>query len=422
MKGRFVASAIAAIAFAAIFALPAESQLFRRGRLDMCPGGVCPQPIYGNEFVIEAPPIEAEFEDGQEVSADQWYKVLVGPGRQPTAEEKAFAESVIGRAVRVRHGNGCGSGNLVGRNDEFIYILTNAHVASTRIGSTSSCEAVVDGKIQKFTATAIESAYSNTYRTDWTLLRAPASYMAGITPIQLSTSMPNPDALTVTWGCPRCEPIKGQACKTVRFGTVWYWQPNSIGGQSGSAVIQMEDGVPVQKGLLTWTESGNGSGQFSATIYKQSQDRTNRGEMRTGDENPAHAECVEGYHSGADPVAWQEPYCPPGVELSDGWQALGNLDEVAIRDYPIWHISGTPPPPPPPTEPPTNPPGKWDGWTVIFQSDTLALLQAPGAADTATTIEELREFSKLRSIARERGIDWIKLITIILQLIEMFGK
>jgi hypothetical protein len=283
-------------------------------------------------------------------SVENWYTIFTGPGRQPTKAEIELAERIKFTSVRIYQGNGCGTGSLCGRDEQYIYILTNAHVASTRIGSISRCQAVVNGKLQQFNAEAIETAYSSKYRTDWTLLRASAKFMAGIEPIPLSKELPDPEGLTVTWGHPQCKPTQGHSCQTVRFGTVWLWNPNAIGGQSGSAVVQLVGTQPVQKGLLTWSEGDGramrGSGQFLKTIWEQSSNRTNVGELRSGSEmipmadNPMGVELADGYATNGFQLAVGyavDKNNPLGVELHNKWASLGDKTEVSLRNYPIWY-------------------------------------------------------------------------------------
>jgi len=310
----------------------------------VCPPGlICQEQQY--------PTVVTSGPKPEEVNVSNWYTIFTGPNRQPTKAEIELAERIKFSAVRIYQGNGCGTGSLCGRDEQFIYILTNAHVASTRIGSLSRCQAVVDGKLQEFQAEAIETAYSSKYRTDWTLLRASVKFMQGIEPIQLSMEMPDPQGVTVTWGHPQCKPTQGHSCQTVRFGTVWLWNPNAIGGQSGSAVVQLVNGKPVQKGLLTWSEGDGqvrrGSGQFTKTIWEQSSSRTNVGELRTGQElvptsatdNPLGVELDECYSTaeGLLDVSYQgKKGNPASVTLEDKWAAIGDKKEVSLRRYPIW--------------------------------------------------------------------------------------
>lgn len=355
--------------FVAVFGSVSFGQVCPTCPLSECP----PQVIIGSDgqligYAENFTPQELQAVEGTNV--EDWYKIFTGPDRQPTESEKALAAKIKFTACRAYQGNGCGTASFCGRDSEYTYYMSNAHVASSKIGSQTRLQSIVNGKLEQFNATLIEVAYSSVYRTDWALLRASADQMKGIEPVLLSKSMPDPDADTATWGHPKCQTTRGHSCKTVKFGKVWLWLPNSIGGQSGSAVVQFENGRPVQKGLLTWSEGGYGSGQFTATIFEQSQNRTNVGEMRTGNEaipledvsNPFGVELTDTYSVlGSDgealiPLGKQEPGNPGNVELEDKWGCLGDPREVSLRNYPIWH-DPTPTDPNPPTDPvPPNDP------------------------------------------------------------------
>ena len=337
---RFV-SVVLSFALVVLFSASAEAQLFRKGwraPANNCPDGSCP-PMVINPAppvvpVVPVVPVETEGETAEST----WFKVLRVPtGHSLTKAEETEIRSWAGRAVRILNGNSCGTGSLCGRDDTGIYILTNAHVASSKIGNVVQCEALKADKsgTEKFSARVIEAAYSSRTSSDWALLKADNKFMKGLEPIKLSTTDPDSSELTGTWGCPRCEVPSGQLCKTTSLGSLWYWQPNSIGGQSGSAVVQ--DGK--QKGLLTWTINGNGAGQKTATIWKQSKEKNTDGPAR-----------VDGLEFPSATGQWS------GVELIEGY----HCETSSLSDYPIWDVGppsdgggngggdggGTQPPPP----------------------------------------------------------------------------
>ena len=345
-----------------------------------CPNGQCltpqsfqliqPQPeiLYSSPQVVQvqqSPP--QELAAGTPMSLDQWYTILVGPkGRTLTDAEKAAAKQWSMRAGRTYQGNGCGTSSLCGRDETGTYWMTNAHVASTTIGRECRVQVVEDGQIRTFTTKVIEAAYSSRTRTDWALCKGPADVLSGVEPIKLSKEKPDANKITATWGCPRCEPIRGQILQTVSMGSVWYWLPNSIGGQSGSAVIQ--DGMEV--GLLTWTENGKGSGQFTATIWAQSQGQNTDGPARTG---------------------FEIPVTSSAIDLREGY-FCEDKETKSLGEYPIW-ADGTVQPPPGPVDP-----------------------NCPEDDD------QVKRFKGLRDKLKERGYDWIAIINLILQLIELFSK
>lgn len=442
--------ALAAIALA--LAGSADGQL-RRHVFQPAPVFVYPQACLPGQPCYVAPALAIPqaveqaamlpLPDGQEVTADGWYSILVGPrGRTLSASEKALAAQWAMRAARTYQGNGCGTSNLVGRDSSGTYWMTNAHVAGTKIGAPCRLQVVENGAIRTFNALVIEAAYSSRTRTDWALLRGPVDVLPNVHPIQMSKTKPHADKVTVTWGCPRCEPIKGQILETVQMGSVWYWQPNSIGGQSGSAVIQ--EGI--QHGLLTWTENGNGSGQFTATIWAQSQAQNTDGPARTGFEIPVGVSN------------------PNKVELTEGYHREDR--ETGLGEYPIWTDGAVEPPPG--DDPPA---GTWkveqvirnanqfdavsglvlrstgpNGDQVIVTGNALAGLglvekyqvgdvlsfgkgvaPAPNAEDAANAAAEAADpdlrnlFSKLRQLRQEQA-DWQKWLPIILMILEILLK
>jgi hypothetical protein len=82
-------------------------------------------------------------------------------------------------------------------------------------------------------------------------------------------------------GYPRCDGPFSQRLQTRQIthnGVVWRWQPNSIGGQSGSAVHSFADNL--QRGLLTWSWGGDGAGQTTRSIWFQYLNRAVVGVVR----------------------------------------------------------------------------------------------------------------------------------------------
>lgn len=168
------------------------------------------------------------------------------------------------RAVRVTVGNVCGSGSLCGLDGEFAYILTNAHVAGTRIGRVCTLEFVgADSGVRKSEGEVVASGYSDRTLTDFALLRAPAVDFQGLQAIPLSVLEPS-GADFVSWGCPRCEPITGVLLRAVDLGTPLKFSPDAIGGQSGSSIVRGGR----QVGLLTWSWGGFTAAQSTASILR----------------------------------------------------------------------------------------------------------------------------------------------------------
>jgi outer membrane lipoprotein SlyB len=220
----------------------------------------------------------------------------------------------------VLNSGSCGSGSVVGKRNGKTLVLTNAHVAGTTIGRVVQCQFPYHGNV-KVNARVIMAAYSDKVMMDWSVIEIDQDIP--LTAVKLSIAAPTGDHYTM--GYPRCEGPYSQRLKTVTFthnGTVWRWQPISIGGQSGSAVHSFADNL--QKGLLTWSWAGDGAGQTTKAIWFQYNQRA-----AVGFERP------EGL-----------------IELNNRCDGLENgfFAESSINDLPIWAHLDTP------TTPPVTPP------------------------------------------------------------------
>jgi hypothetical protein len=184
-------------------------------------------------------------------------------------EELNYSANPFGPSSRscckVTVGNVCGSGSIVGERNGKTLVLTNAHVAGTQIGRRVNCtfpflqNRVVPARI-------IMAAYSDRILMDWAVLECDGKVNLPI--VKLSNTAPAGEHYT--GGYPRCQGPRFQRLVTRSFnnnGTMWRWQPNSIGGQSGSGVHSFSDHK--QRGLLTWTVGGDGAGQTTRSIWLQ---------------------------------------------------------------------------------------------------------------------------------------------------------
>lgn len=222
------------------------------------------------------------------------------------------------QAVRVRAGNACGSGSVCGFAANGAYILTNAHVSGTRIGRVVNIDYQDQQGMRTVQATIVAAAYSSQMLTDWAILLCPSIRSGAVW--KLSTTLPS-ERTHNTCGSPRC--VWPQTCQRVTTVDIdsrtplWRWNPNSIGGQSGSSV---RDSQNVTKGLLTWSWGGRGAGQTTAKIREQILNRTN-----VSDPRPADLQEVASTRS----------------ETEDGFFA------EAIVDLPIWDDQPVDPKPDP---------------------------------------------------------------------------
>lgn len=305
-----------------ILAPLSEAQLFRRWvplnrQAAICQGVDCqPTTMYSVAPVQDCPPLVVQSTLTQDDLA----------GFEPVSETNS---EWFRSAARVIAGNSCGSGSVVGFMDDSTLLLTNAHVVGTRPGSSATVRMMVDGQDKSYTGQIVMAAYSNTTQADWAIVRVP-----GLIPVQarkLSTKKPVGSHVTV--GSPRCVwPLVFSALKTVdasNNSALWRWNPNAIGGQSGSGVWSVTDGN--QYGLLTWSWGGYGAGQQTWWIYEQAKKRS----AEVGELRPAGL--VELGQRSRD------------VIVEEGFFMQAN-----IGDLPIWDNGSTDPGPDPDPKPCPN--------------------------------------------------------------------
>ena len=235
------------------------------------------------------------------------------------------------RAVcRIINQNSCGSGSICGIRDGKSLILTNAHVAGTKIGRIVNVE--VESTGDKLKGRVIMAAYSDKTVSDWAILETVENYIK-VEPVPLSKKRPSGSHYTK--GFPKCKPHNGTDITTHSFGTngVWFWEPDSIGGQSGSGVWSDNDNFCY--GLLTWLWNGHGAGQQTAEIYRQAINQTNMGYPRPD----GLIECDNDWD-----------YDFTNLNRGDTDPIVENtfVSEMSVRDLPIWAEDIVNPPDPDP--------------------------------------------------------------------------
>lgn len=224
---------------------------------------------------------------------------------------------------RVTNGNVCGSGCIVGKQNGKSLILTNAHVAGSVVGKLESCFFPKLGK--RYPVRVIMAGYSDRIMMDWAVLQAEEAIP--LPSVKLMKDRPTGEHYT--GGFPRCQGPYYQKLITQGFtynGTVWKWQPNAIGGQSGSSVHSFRDNLCY--GLLTWSWGGDGAGQTVNSIWHQYVNRS-----------------VVGFPRPADLIELGENR-PPAGELEEGFFQQTNittLDIWAHLDQPDDPVDPNPP-------------------------------------------------------------------------------
>ena len=238
-------------------------------------------------------------------------------------EEANYLPQPVGPSSRscckVLFGNSCGSGSLVGIRNGKSLVLTNAHVAGTQVGRVGNCTfPFLNNKVCR--SRIIMAAYSDRVMMDWAVLEL--DEQIALPHVKLSSKAPTGDHYTA--GYPRCQGPRFQRLVTRTFqnnGTVWRWQPNAIGGQSGSGVHSLLDHL--QKGLLTWSWGGDGAGQTTKSIWLQYSQKAEIGFIRPEgliELSVPNPECENGFFAEANittlPI-WAEIDVPPPVDPED---------------------------------------------------------------------------------------------------------
>jgi hypothetical protein len=237
-------------------------------------------------------------------------------------EESSYTRDPLGPSsrscCRVLNSGSCGSGSIVGKRNGKTYVLTNAHVAGTTPGRIVQCQFPYAGNT-RIPAKVIMAGYSDRVMMDWAVLEIDQDIP--LPPVKMSIDAPTGEHYTM--GYPRCDGPFGQRLRTrgiTHNGVVWRWQPNAIGGQSGSGVHAFSDNL--QRGLLTWSWDGDGAGQTTRSIWFQYLNRAVVGVVRP-----------EGLIELADNRA---------EDLEEGFFAEAN-----ITTLPIWAHLDEPPVTPP---------------------------------------------------------------------------
>lgn len=320
-------------------------------RGQVCENGKCP-------LIVTIPDSKTE---GQLFDESEMMEVRNAQARGPSDRV----------AVKVTNGRSCGSGAIVGRDSEGSTIITNAHVAGTRIGRQVRIDYVDSkGVARRTTGRVTMAAYSEKYLTDWAIVKT--SGFNDVEPVRMSTQKPS--GWHYTRGSPRCVwPQVSTAVKTANVADnspLWRWRPNSIGGQSGSAVWSTEDNL--QYGLLTWSWGGLGAGQQTHWIHRQATTRTIVGPLRAG-----------GLKEVAENVA----------ETEEGFFSEAGATK-GITDLDIWD----------------------DGTGGGSEPDECPECDDEGSDD------EKKMFKRIREKAKERNVNLLKLLDLILEIIALFSS
>lgn len=215
---------------------------------------------------------------------------------------------------KVLNNGKCGTGTIVGvTKDGYSLVLTNAHVAGSRLGHIVTVD--VESTGSRIKCRVIMAAYSDKYLADWAILKTTTKF-SRVDPVRLNCERPSGSHYTK--GFPRCKPMPAGDINMVKLSknsSLAQWLPNSIGGQSGSGIFNDKTGYV--EALLTWTWGGYGAGQMTSVMYKQALGRTVKGPLRIRD-------LIE--------ISNTDDCCGSGIEKPES----GFFAECDITDLDIW--------------------------------------------------------------------------------------
>lgn len=167
-------------------------------------------------------------------------------------------------AIRVLNGRSCGTATHIYRDGRYSYWLTNAHVAGTKIGQLVRLERY-DTETTRYDARVVAAAYSRNGTTDVAVLRSEA--VSDMAYVRIAADVPAKLRGQHSGGHPKCSPtVWKHRYPSRRTGQTEYSTPNSIGGESGSGIVDNVRNAIV--GLLTWSANGYCLAQRSDHIHR----------------------------------------------------------------------------------------------------------------------------------------------------------
>lgn len=348
-------------------------------------------------------------------------------GRCPIVLTSAPVANVVAASPHVRCmiNGSCGSGTICGADARGAYVVTNAHVTGTQIGRSVMVDVIMPGSSASGTRVngrIVMSGYSDSRMVDFAIVFVEGLSSQRYMPMLKVEPQKPPYGTT---GSPRCVwPLVVKQFNDPRnYGQgLITGTPNAIGGQSGSAIYNSKK---QQIALLTWSINGRCAGQKTSKLWDVARSRNVQladvrpeGLVELADEQSNRPVCEEGVFGEANAVfgADDQPCCGDvanevASDEEDGLpykhvrpvteNLLASMAGSDMEDLPIWVGPGTTPP----TDP--KPPTKPDCMDVSPEERALIEFIRNQASQTG---------------ARERAIDWMKLIPLILQIIQIIAE
>ena len=193
-----------------------------------------------------------------------------------TVQANFLTLNQIGEAsCRVRVSGAAGSGTAISQDDQYIYVLTNAHVVGSNKSAT--CEFFRYGrKTERLPGQVTWKSHSDRTVNDFAIIKISKNHF-GRYPPRIAPIAPEDHAIRrndyiASAGCPQARWLQlweGHALSDASNNRVLFTPP-PLGGQSGSGVYTVIDGSTYLVAVLTWKIGENGGAIHIGNFLKAS--------------------------------------------------------------------------------------------------------------------------------------------------------
>ena len=193
------------------------------------------------------------------------FVLLLGMFCSTTCADLLTLNDIGEASCRVRVSGSAGSGSSIAADDQYVYVLTNAHVVGSNKKAT--CEFFRFGrKTSRLPGQVIWKSYSNRTVNDFAIIRLNKAHFGSLPPriVQLAPFdhiVAQNDYISSA-GCPQARWLQlweGHALSKASRNRVLFTPP-PLGGQSGSGVYTIINGNTYLCAILTWKIEGSKGG------------------------------------------------------------------------------------------------------------------------------------------------------------------
>lgn len=337
------------------------------------------------------------------------------PTAQPVSEpvEEAATVEADNPHVRCIINGSCGSGTICGANADGAYVVTNAHVTGTTLGRAVSIDLISEGRAVRTSGRTVMTGYSDRRMVDFSIVFVQGLSSKRYMPMLKTEPEGQPFGTT---GAPRCVwPLVTKSFSNPRnYGDgLITGTPNAIGGQSGSAIYNA-DGLQIA--LLTWSIGGRCAGQKTAKLWQVATERNveladprPEGLVEVCDDASKRPETANGIFGSFDGL----------TETAEGKfrpftaNMISNVVGSDMEQLPIWYVPGG-----------DDGGGGNDGGDDDGGNGGGGDVP-PGCYKLTDKEWELIEFLRAQQAEaglREKAIDYVALIRLIMELLSLFNQ